>query len=83
MAYLIWHHAHYNILVFIQNVTVTIEGNSLATDGSIRFTIEINEGNGFLLGGVVDEIQHYTSVEVTIMEDDSKLMYPISTVVYT
>ena len=41
-------------------------------DGTIRFSISINEGSGFVLGSS-QGTQYYVSVEVTIVEDDGKL----------
>ena len=51
-------------------MTVTIEGNNDATDGSFSFTVTINEDNDFLLGRTVDGTRYYTTVQVTIEEDD-------------
>ena len=49
---------------------LTIEGNNEATDGSFSFTVTIGEGDDFLLGGSVNGTEYYTSVQVTIEEDD-------------
>ena len=58
---------------YTQNLIVSIPGNMDPTDGTIRFSISINDGSEFILGGSEDNTRYYDTVEVTIMEDDRKL----------
>lgn len=62
------------LLNFLQNLVLTINGNNVPTDGDIRFTITINAGDEYLLGGTVAGTEYYTTVDVTIEEDDGRTL---------
>ena len=57
---------------FIQSLTVDIPGNVDPVDGIIQFSISINEGSEFVVGGSAGT-PLLASVEVTILEDDGEL----------
>ena len=58
--------------IFTQSLTVDIPGNMDPADGIIQFSISIDEGSEFVVGGSAGT-PLLDSVEVTIVEDDSEL----------
>ena len=59
-------------LIFTQSLTVNIPGNTDPIDGTIQFSISIDEGSEFVVGGSAGT-PLLVSVEVTIVEDDGEL----------
>ena len=58
--------------VFTQSLTLDIPGNMDPVDGILQFSISIDEGSEFVVGGSAGT-PLLASVEVTIVEDDSEL----------
>jgi hypothetical protein len=55
-----------------QSVVITIEGNTVATDGSTRLSIAVDDGTNYIAGGTLGEDQYYATLQVTVEEDDGK-----------
>lgn len=61
-----------------QSVVITIEGNSMATDGNTLLSIAIDDGANYIAGGALGEDQYYDTLEVTVEEDDGKILSVIT-----
>ena len=51
---------------------ITIEGNSVATDGNTLLSIAIDDGTNYIAGGALGEDQYYATLQITVEEDDGK-----------
>lgn len=49
---------------------IAVEGNTLATDGNRKFTLNIDNTTNYIVGGTLGDTQFYSSIQITIEEDD-------------
>lgn len=49
---------------------IAVEGNTLATDGNRKFTLNIDNSTNYIVGGTLGDTQFYSSIQITIEEDD-------------
>ena len=49
---------------------VTVEGNTLATDGDQKFTASIDNGTNYIVGGTFGDDKYYTYLQIIVEEDD-------------
>ena len=59
-------------MISFQSVAITIEGNTVATNGNKLFSITIDAGTNYIAGGTLGEDQYYATLQITVEEDDGK-----------
>ena len=53
---------------------ISVEGNRQAIDGNKAFRVSINNGSDYIVGGIVGDDVYYSTVQITVQEDDGILI---------